>query len=268
MTERGTNTYLLGESDVTVIDPGPLSEPHGQAILDDVGQGRVAQILVTHAHLDHSPLARWLSDRTGAPVLAFGDATAGRSDRMASLNDLGGGEGVDHGFAPDRTLADGAVVETEVGPITALWTPGHFGNHLSFLWRGAAFSGDLVMGWASTFVSPPDGDLTDFRASCRALRDRAPRVLYSGHGDPVADPRVRIDWLLAHRDAREDQILAALQSGPASPATLTERVYTDVDPRMWPAATRNVLAHLVDLVDREEIFVDGAVSPTAIFHRR
>lgn len=249
MTGPGTNSYLLGERDVTVIDPGPLHVGHLSAILVAC-EGRVEQILVTHAHLDHSPGAAWLSGRTGAPVLAYGDALAGRSEVMADLSGLGGGEGVDADFSPDRELADGETVETGAGPVTAYWTPGHFGNHMVFEVSGAVFSGDLVMGWASTFVSPPDGDVTRFMASCRRLRDLHPRVLYPGHGDPVTDSQARIDWLIAHRDAREKQILGALEMAPGTPYELATRIYTDVAPSLLPAAARNVLAHLIDLKER------------------
>src|SRR5690606_22452615 len=171
MTERGTNTYLLGEGAVSVIDPGPADPAHLAAIRAALAPGeRIARIFVTHAHKDHSPLARPLAEATGAPVLAFGDARAGRSARMAALGDeVGGGEGVDAGFAPDEILRDGARIEAGGRLLEAVHTPGHFGNHLCFRWGSALFSGDHVMGWAPSLVSPPDGDLTDFMASLDRL---------------------------------------------------------------------------------------------------
>ncbi|SFG09629.1 Glyoxylase, beta-lactamase superfamily II [Palleronia marisminoris] len=267
MTERGTNTYLLGDPQaVAVIDPGPAHDDHLAAILSAIGDRDVTQILVTHAHLDHSPIAARLSRHTGAPILAYGDARAGRPERMEGLTDLGGGEGVDANFVPDRQLADGEVIETPAGPVEAMWTPGHFGNHLAFLWTGAAFSGDLVMGWASTFISPPDGDVGAFLDSCRRLNERAPRRLYPGHGAPVEDPPARIDWLIAHRKAREAQVLDALCEAPGTPASLAARIYADIPPAMLPAATRNVLAHLIDLTARGHVRHHGAAGSDTTFH--
>ena len=200
LTGPGTNSYLIGRGELAVVDPGPDEPRHLEALTAAAGGERVALILVTHAHLDHSALAPALAARTGAPVAAFGDARAGRSPAMAALaGGVGGGEGVDAGFAPDRRLADGEAVEVGGARIEALHTPGHMGNHLAFAVGYVVLTGDLVMGWASTLVSPPDGDVAAFMASCERLRGRAPRLLLPGHGDAVADPAARIDWLLAHR---------------------------------------------------------------------
>ena len=263
MTERGTNTYILGTGPILVIDPGPDDPAHLEAILAAVGDAPVRRILVTHTHLDHSALAPRLAARTGAPVAAFGDYRAGRSPAMEGLDGLDGGEGLDRDFVPDEVLADGAVLDAHPGRVEAMWTPGHLGNHLTFLWNGAAFCGDLVMGWATSLVSPPDGDLTRFMTSCRALAARAPRVLYPGHGAPVTAPADRIAWLLAHRDTREAQILAALNAGPLTPREIAGRLYADVDPHLLPAAERNVLAHLIDLSARDRVRSPTAPSSTA-----
>lgn len=271
MTLHGTNTFLIGERDVAVIDPGPLSEPHLDAILAAIGPGqRISHILVTHSHLDHSPLARPLSEATGAPVLAAGPSDWGRSPAMAALATnglIGGGEGVDPEFAPDACLADGAVIEGDGWRIEALHTPGHMANHLSFAWNGALFCGDLVMGWSTSLISPPDGDLTAFRASLGRLLERDDRLYYPAHGEAVTAPHDRCRELLEHRAAREAQILAALAAGPATPTELTARIYTDVDPRLMPVAERNVLAHLIDLVERNIARPEGALAATARFAR-
>ena len=263
MTERGTNTYLLGEGAVSVIDPGPRDRGHLAAILAALAPGeRVAQILVTHAHKDHSPLARALAEATGAPVLGFGDARAGRSARMAALaGEVGGGEGVDADFAPDVLLGDGVAVEAGGRPLVAVHTPGHFGNHLCFQWGGALFSGDHVMGWAPSLVSPPDGDLTDFMASLDRIEALGALRYYPGHGAPVGDGPGRVRGLRAHRLGREAAILGAVAAGAATLAAITEAVYVDVPPALLPAAARNVLAHLIDLQARGRVEFDGPPGP-------
>ncbi len=272
MTHRGTNTYMLGESGLAVIDPGPADARHLAAILAAVGPGQhISHILVTHAHLDHSPLARALAQATGARVHGFGDARAGRSavmETLAATGLAGGGEGVDHSFAPDVVLADGDSVTGDGWQVRALHTPGHFGNHLSFLWQDAVFSGDLVMGWATSLVSPPDGDLTDFMASCRRVAALAPRVAYAGHGAPITDPVARLDWLIAHRLGREAEILAALDDGPATAADLARRIYTTTPDALIPAATRNVFAHLIDLHGKSRVTATPSLAVDAQFSRR
>ena len=269
MTHHGTNSYLVGARRLAVIDPGPDDPAHLAAILDALGPGQsISHILVTHAHLDHSPLAPRLAAETGAPVLAHGRAQAGRSPvmaRLAQTGEIGGGEGVDAGFTPDRLLADGEMIDGDGWRITAHWTPGHFCNHMCFESGGDMFSGDLVMGWASTLISPPDGDLAQFRASCARLKAAAPERLLPGHGAPVTDPAGRIDALLAHRDAREAAILAALGAGPADAATLARRIYTDTPAALMPAAARNVLAHLVDLAESGRATPLGPLSRAARF---
>ena len=272
MTYWGTNTFLIGEGAVAVIDPGPADRTHLAAILDGLAAGeRVARILVTHAHLDHSPLARPLADATGAPVLAFGGPTAGRSavmDTLAAQGLTGGGEGVDHDFAPDACLADGDTVDIGGGmTLTALWTPGHFSNHLSFALDDTVFTGDHVMAWASTLISPPDGDLTAFLASCERLAKRGDRLFLPAHGPAIEDPAARLAWLVDHRRGREAQILAGLDRGPATIPALAAAIYTETDPRLLPAAERNVFAHLIDLATRGLVAAHPILSPAATFER-
>lgn len=255
MTYRGTNTYLLGTTEIAVIDPGPDDPLHLEAILDAIGlSARITQIIVTHSHLDHSPLSRALAQKTGAPVLAFGDATAGRSAIMSALAQsglAGGGEGIDHAFRPDQILQEGDQVTGEGWSLEVLHTPGHLGNHISLAWGEACFTADHVMGWASSLVSPPDGDLTDFMASCRKMAARNWSVFYPGHGAPILDPNARLDWLISHRLEREAQIRAALETGSATAQKLAAAIYTDVAPALLPAAERNVFAHLIDLYGRD-----------------
>ena len=271
MTFWGTNTYLLGEGEVALIDPGPDQPAHLQAILDAMQPGeRITHILVTHSHVDHSTLAPALKEATGAPVFAYGDSAAGQSDVMRDLRArglAGGGEGVDTGFAPDEVLIDNAELPLAGSTLRALWTPGHMGNHLSFQWHDTVFTGDHVMGWASSLVSPPDGDLADFMRSTRRLAELDAAVFLPGHGPPIDAPRDRCNWLLEHRLSRERAILRALTDRPVSARDVAARVYTDVGPALMPAAARNVFAHLVDLVQRGKAQTTGQLAMDALFQR-
>lgn len=270
MTHWGTNSFVIGEGAVTVVDPGPALPAHMAAILDGLAPGeRVAKILVTHAHYDHSQLARPLSEATGAPIFAFGDAEAGRSQLMRDLAAQGvdhGGIGVDAAFAPHESLPDGAVLDLGGGlAVEALWTPGHTAGHMSFALGDAVLVGDHVMAWASSIVSPPDGDLTAFMASSAALKTRSDRIHYPAHGPAIERPDERLAWLIAHRRGRENDVLAALAAGPATPAALTRTIYTDTPEALLPAAERNVFAHLIDLSTRGLVQADPAVNATARF---
>ncbi|ARE39227.1 Metallo-beta-lactamase family protein [Rhodovulum sp. P5] len=268
MTFRGTNTYVLGQGTVAIIDPGPDMPAHRQALLAALGPGeRVSHILVTHSHLDHSPLARPLSDLTGAPVLAFGDSAAGRRADLADIPGLGGGEGIDAGFVPDILLGDGDVIDGAGWQVTALHTPGHMGNHMCFAWEDAMFTGDHVMGWASSMVSPPDGDLGAFMRSLQKLAARSENAYFPAHGAPVANGPERVADLLAHRKNREAQIVAALADAPATAEALTERIYIDTPRALLPAATRNVLAHLIDLKDKEAVEAVGPLGADTAWAR-
>lgn len=269
MTYRGTNTYLLGHSELAVVDPGPDSAAHLDAILAAVGPAqRISHIIVTHTHLDHSPLARPLAQATGAPVLAFGDARAGRSavmEQLAGSGLAGGGEGIDHSFAPDHILADGEMIKGPDWTLEVIHTPGHLGNHVCLGWNDLCLTADHVMGWASSLVSPPDGDLTDFMASCARLAARDWRVFYPGHGAPITDPAGRLDWLIAHRQAREAAILNAVRATPGTAQDIARIVYTDTPPALLPAATRNVLAHLIDLTGKSLVRPRGALGVDTVF---
>lgn len=270
MTFRGTNTYLLGTKEIAVIDPGPDLDDHLDAILASItGDQRISHILVTHAHVDHSPLSRKLAKATGAPVLAFGDVYAGRSPVMADLAAqglAGGGEGVDAEFAPDQIVREGEIISADGWEVEAIHTPGHFGNHLAFAWGDACFTGDLVMGWASSLVSPPDGDLTDFMTSCRRLNQRKWRVFHAGHGAPIEAPNDRLDWLIAHREGREHEILETLgKTGTARAYDLACQIYTETPTALMGAATRNVFAHLVDLTGRGVVKPQQTLESEAIF---
>ncbi|MBL4812127.1 MAG: MBL fold metallo-hydrolase [Rhodobacteraceae bacterium] len=272
MTWWGTNTYLVGQAELAIIDPGPDDDAQLAALMAACKGRKISHIFVTHAHVDHSPLAARLSAQTGAPVLGFGDPQAGRSivmQRLAARGVGGGGEGVDHAFAPTQLLADGDCISGNGWQLTAHHTPGHFGNHMCFaLPDGAVFSGDHVMGWASSLVSPPDGDVSDFMASCRKLAALQPRILYPGHGAPVLKPQNRISWLLKHRTEREAQILASLAQTPLTATEITAQLYGDTPWRLRGAAQRNVFAHLVDLCARNLVASLGEVEPSEKYRLR
>ncbi|AXQ93472.1 MBL fold metallo-hydrolase [Cereibacter azotoformans] len=267
MTHWGTNSYILGEGEVALIDPGPDHAAHREALLAALAPGeRITTIFVTHAHRDHSPLARPLATLTGAEILAFGTAVAGRSPLMSAFaGELGGGEGVDDGFVPDRCLGDGERIAGPGWEIEAIHTPGHFGNHLCLAWGDRCFSGDHVMGWATSLVSPPDGDMGAYLSSLDRLGARPWRIFHPGHGAPVTRPADRIAWLAAHRREREASILRELSAEAAHLSALTARVYRDTPPALHPQASRNLLAHLLDLWHRGLVVATPGPSPEAVF---
>ncbi len=268
MTGPGTNTYIVGEGRVAVIDPGPRSTAHLDALQTALAGRQVSHIIVTHSHLDHSPLARPLSEATGAPVLAFGDTFAGRTPVMAALaakGMAGGGEGLDHAFAPDVIVRDGTTVQGADWDLGVIHTPGHLGNHISLVWGDAVFVGDMVMGWSTSLVSPPDGDMTDFMSSCETLKRLDARVFYSGHGAPITSPSTRVEELMAHRHARTAAICDALRDRPMPVAQIVDHVYADLNPALKPAAGRNVFAHLVALVTDGQVAAKPDLSPDAVF---
>ena len=269
MTYRGTNTYLLGDRQIAVIDPGPNDAAHLQAILAALEpEQEISHIFVTHSHKDHSPLAAPMSKATGAPVLAFGGADAGRSyvmKRLAANAMLGGGEGVDKQFSPDMQVSEGDRFETEDWSLEVLHTPGHIGNHICLAWKDSCFVGDHVMGWASSLVSPPDGDLTDFMASCARLSARQWETFFPGHGEVIRAPNDRLSWLISHRLAREAAILDALTGAEMTVRALTAIVYQDTPAHLLPAAQRNVIAHLVDLMGKSMVLSSAGLHENALF---
>ncbi|MDO9637346.1 MAG: MBL fold metallo-hydrolase [Pseudotabrizicola sp.] len=272
MTGPGTNTYILGHgAGVIVVDPGPDDPSHIAAITAALGASdRVSAIVVTHAHKDHSDAARPLSALTSAPVLAFGDAASGRSAGMARLMAsglAGGGEGVDHDFRPDRRVADGEVLPCGAPGLRILHTPGHMGGHICAGFGDVLLSGDHAMGWATSLISPPDGDMAAYMASLDRLMAERWRLMLPGHGEGVPEVHARLQALSDHRRAREAGVLAALNSGPASPATLTRRLYHTTPAALLPAAQRNVLAHLIDLEQRNLVTCKDLPGPDTIFSR-
>ena len=244
-TNTGTQSYVVGTTDLAVIDPGPAKDADHLAALTAAIAGRpVVAILCTHTHRDHSPLARDLKAATGAPVVGCAPLALDDSGPRTDAS-------FDHDFAPDRVLADGESVSGEGWTLTAVATPGHTSNHLCFaLDGGALFSGDHVMGWSTSIVSPPDGDMGDYMASLDKLLQRDDRVYYPGHGDQVDNPRRLVRGMMGHRKSREGAILRLLGAGEGNTMAMVAKMYAGLDPRMHPAAERSVLAHLLDLRNR------------------
>ncbi|HEX9964088.1 MAG TPA: MBL fold metallo-hydrolase [Allosphingosinicella sp.] len=244
-TYTGTQTYIVGERDVAVIDPGPDLPSHVEALLAALDGARVAAILCTHTHRDHSPASRPLAAATAAPIVGCAPL---------SLEDGGprADESFDSGYQPDRILADGERILGDGWALEAVATPGHTSNHLCLALgeEGALFTGDHVMGWSTTVVAPPDGDMADYMASLARLLARDDRVYYPAHGPAVEDPHGHVRRLIEHRRMRERQILGHLDRGEGRIPAMVEAMYSGLDPRLFPAAGRSVLAHLVDLERR------------------
>ena len=240
-TFTGTQSYLIGEAEVAVIDPGPANEEHLDALEAAIAGRRVVAILCTHTHRDHSPGSRPLADRVQAPIIGCAPL---------SIQGTGLEAGFDPDYAPDRVLADGERISVDGAKLIAVETPGHTSNHLCFAYGDALFSGDHVMGWSTTVVVPPDGDMADYMASLEKLRQRGDRILYPAHGPPVTNPAQYLRHLIGHRMQREKQILRIVGEAPRTVPEIVGLAYPGLDPRLVLAAGASVTAHLVDLERR------------------
>jgi glyoxylase-like metal-dependent hydrolase (beta-lactamase superfamily II) len=249
-TYFGTQSYVVGEREVAVIDPGPDLPEHLDALEKAIGGRRVAAIMCTHTHRDHSPAARPLAERTGAPVIGCAPLSLETVGPRADAS-------FDGDYAPHRALADGEALESAGKPIVAVATPGHTSNHLCFAYEGALFSGDHVMGWSTTVVVPPDGDMAAYMQSLDKLRARDDRIYFPAHGEPVTKPQQYVRQLIGHRKQRETQILTLVGEQPRAIPDVVARAYPGLDPRLVTAAGGSVLAHLLDLERRGLVERDG-----------
>jgi glyoxylase-like metal-dependent hydrolase (beta-lactamase superfamily II) len=251
-THTGTETYLVGRGEVAVIDPGPDLPAHLEAILAATTGERIGAILCTHTHRDHSPAARFLKTLTEAPIVGCAALTIEDAGPRADA-------AFDAEYRPDRVLRHGETVCGAGWTLEAVETPGHTSNHLCFALResGALFSGDHVMGWSTTVVSPPDGDMAAYMASLDTLLARDDRIYYPAHGEPVTEPRRFVRAIAAHRRQRERQILDLLEQEPQPIPAMVAQMYRGIDPRLHGAAGRSVLAHLIDLETRDRVWRDG-----------
>jgi glyoxylase-like metal-dependent hydrolase (beta-lactamase superfamily II) len=244
-TNTGTQSFLVGETDLAVIDPGPNDPAHLEALLRAIAGRPVRAILCTHTHRDHSPAAAPLKAATGAPIIGCAPLTLDDAGPRADA-------AFDVDYSPDQVLRDGESVRGEGWTLTAIATPGHTSNHLCFAFpQGEAlFSGDHVMGWSTTVVAPPDGDMTAYMASLEKLLGRDERIYYPAHGDVIERPQRFVRGLLGHRKQREGQILRLLRDQVGEVPAMVARMYVGLDPRLTGAAERSVLAHLLDLRGR------------------
>jgi glyoxylase-like metal-dependent hydrolase (beta-lactamase superfamily II) len=252
-TFQGTGTYVVGNGDVAVIDPGPDLDEHIEALLAGLAGERVTHILITHTHRDHSPAARALKAATGAPTYGFGPHAGGnRGDPAVE-------EGGDWDFVPDVALCDGESVSGNGWRFEAVHTPGHTSNHLCFALpdSGILFSGDHVMGWSTSVIAPPDGDMAAYLASLDKLLDRRDTVYWPTHGPAITEPQEHVRAFVAHRREREVGILDCLRAGIGRIDAIVERLYVGLQPGLRRAAGRSVHAHLIDLVGRGIVESDG-----------
>lgn len=248
-TFHGTGTYVVGQGRVAVIDPGPDDAEHIGALLAGLDGETVSHILVTHTHIDHSPGAAPLKAATGAPTFGFGPHGSGRREAAGQEAVQGG----DLSFVPDRQLRDGDVVAGPGWTIEAVHTPGHTSNHLCFAWREpkVLFSGDHVMGWSTSVITPPDGDMHDYMNSLARLLARDDETYWPTHGPAITDPKAHVAAFIAHRNEREEQIIRLLaERGPSLIMDLVPVIYAAVDPGLYPAAARSTFAHLLRLFDQ------------------
>jgi glyoxylase-like metal-dependent hydrolase (beta-lactamase superfamily II) len=263
-TFKGTGTYIVGRGSVAVIDPGPALDDHVASLLSALDGETVSHILVTHTHLDHSPAAAALKRATGAPTLGFGPHGATRSTGPGTE------EGGDRDFVPDLALRDGDIVEGKTWRIEAVHTPGHTSNHLCFALADekVLFSGDHVMGWSTSVIAPPDGDMTAYLRALDKLLARDDAIYWPTHGPAITDPKSHVRAFIAHRRERTEAILQRLAAGDATIPALVAAIYLGLEPRLHAAAGRSVLAHLIALVEAGEVACEGPPAIDTRFHLR
>ena len=259
-TFTGTGTYIIGSGEVAVIDPGPHQAAHLEALKRTLAGEQVTAILVTHTHLDHSPLSAALAEATGATI--YGLPAPRLKEASIRLD-----EGHDRSFRPDALLADGERVSGPGWTLEALATPGHASNHLCYALaeENALLSGDHVMGWSTTVVSPPDGDMAAYLESLDRVARRGFSTLWPTHGPPVTDPAPFLAAYRAHRMEREAQVLAQLAKGRRRIPQMVAEIYAEVDPRLHAAAAHSVLAHLIKLVREGRVTSEGPPGPASTY---
>src|SRR5947207_6176638 len=255
---------VVGHGDVAVIDPGPDLAEHVEALLSGLAGEQVTHILITHTHRDHSPASRALQAATGAPTYGFGPHAGGKRGDPAVE------EGGDSDFVPNRTIGDGDRIAGKSWVFEAVHTPGHTSNHLCFALpdSGILFSGDHVMGWSTSVIAPPDGDMAAYMASLAKLLARQDAVYWPTHGPAITEPQRNVRAFIAHRREREAGIIDCLKAGVETTDKIVERLYAGLNPALRGAAARSVLAHLIDLIARDIVTADGPATVAAHFKLR
>ena len=275
-TYRGTGTYIVGNGDVAVIDPGPILDSHRLALERALVGSRVVAIVITHCHSDHSPLAEWLHETTGAPTYGVGphlasapdddDDGAGDDDELVGDSLTAGvpveiREDIDRNFVPTRIVRDGdTIIDTGEFELVAVTTPGHTSNHMcvALPQERALFSGDHVMGWSTTVVSPPDGDMRAYIDSLKKVQLREDAVIWPTHGGPITNPQTFLAQYLAHRLEREEQIVGCVRDGVSTIGEIVAQLYSEVPTTLHKAAGRSVLSHLIKLIEDGRVVTDGS----------
>ena len=263
-TLYGTGTYLVGSGEVAVIDPGPPDEAHIDALLAALGGERISHILVTHTHMDHSPGCRLLKQATDAKTYAYGPHGAGKLEAGVTVE-----EGGDMEFEPDVRVADGEILAGNGWEMECVYTPGHTSNHMCFQFREqkALFTGDHIMGWSTSVISPPDGDMGEYMASLDKLLVRDDAVYWPTHGPAISDTHAHVRAFVAHRQEREAQILKCIDKDIGLIKEMVPMMYKDTPEFMYPAAARSVLASIDFLVRRGVLTTAGEVNIDAHFER-
>jgi len=255
-TYKGTGTYIIGEGEVAVVDPGPLLNEHVGALMRALEGETVTHILITHTHSDHSPAAAPLKALTGAETYAYGPHGSGQ---LNTPDDVQVEEDGDMAFVPDFEVRHGDIIEGNGWTVECVYTPGHTSNHMCFALQEekALFSGDHVMGWSTSIVSPPDGNMEQYMASLRLLLERDDEVYWPTHGPAITEPKPFVRSFIEHREDRERQIMEQLASGHTRIQDMVPIMYAAVDKRLYPAAARSVLAHMEHLVATGAVATKG-----------
>ncbi|MEE8513115.1 MAG: MBL fold metallo-hydrolase, partial [Gammaproteobacteria bacterium] len=253
-TWRGTGTYIVGRGRVAVLDPGPDLHDHVDALLRALAGETITHLLITHTHRDHSPACRAVQATTGARTYGFGPHGCGRIDAGVQVE-----EGADNEFDPDVRVIDGEVVQGDGWSFECIHTPGHTSNHMCYQLREqkVLFSGDHVMGWSSTIISPPDGDIAAYLASLALLLERDDACYWPTHGPCITDPKPLVRALIDHRLQRAEQILACLSDGLHHASAMVPRMYHDLAVSMHGAAARSVFATLIYLMEQGKVRCEG-----------
>ncbi len=259
-TYMGTGTYIVGQGNVAVIDPGPLDDDHIAALLAALDGETITHQIITHTHRDHSPAAAPLKEATAAPTYGYGPHHGNVKAPKVE-------EGGDWDFRPDHVVQDGDVVEGQGWSLEAVHTPGHTSNHLCFKLReeNALFSGDHVMGWSTSVISPPDGDMADYLQSLRKVRDRDDAVFWPTHGPPIRDPKPFVQSFLDHRERRDGQIRQSIADGQTTIAAMVPIIYVNAETRLYKAAGRSVLAHLIQMQDEGRVRCEGEADIESVY---